>query len=257
MGSKGPEPYQHLSCSVCACTKGLCQARRLQGGKKVCSDQVPLQTSRTVKCVRGNRVMEFREFPSLPNVPSFHPKAGWHPGIKEGGGPQWPYSHHQATDHPGHHPDSLGDDPKRQPEGRSLRSWDNGPSGTAVHLSLGVGGDHHPRLRLRSAGSWGNPEPVDRGPRRGSRLRTEAGGRARSSAPRRRILAAQSHNSCRGEPFVRPSRAPLLVSGPGGRSGPPLSRTVGVAEHPTTCTGLRGGVCNSLESCTEPGPAQP
>lgn len=72
-------------CSMCVCRKGLCQARRLQGGIKVCSDQVPLETSRTVKCVLGNRVMEFRKFPSLPNVPSFHPKAGWHPGIREGG----------------------------------------------------------------------------------------------------------------------------------------------------------------------------
>lgn len=79
---------------------------------------------------------------------------------------------------------------------------------------------------------------MDGGPRRESRLRTEAGGRARSSAPRRRILAAQSHNSCLGEPFVRRSRVPLLVSGPGGSSGPPLSRTAGVAERPTTCTGL-------------------
>lgn len=47
--------------------------------------QVPLQISRTVKCVLGNPVMKFREFPLLPNVPSFHPKAGWHPGIREGG----------------------------------------------------------------------------------------------------------------------------------------------------------------------------
>lgn len=73
------------------------------------------------------------------NVPSFHPKAGWHPGIRgERGVSQWPYSHHQATDHPGHHPDSLGDDPKRQPEGRSLRSWDKGPRSAAVHLSPSV-----------------------------------------------------------------------------------------------------------------------
>lgn len=48
--------------------------------------QVPLQISRTVKCVLGNPVMEFREFPSLPDVPSFHPKAGWHSGIRGGGG---------------------------------------------------------------------------------------------------------------------------------------------------------------------------
>lgn len=135
------------TCLQCVCAHVRRVSVRPEGcrvERRYAVTQVPLQISRTVKCVLGNSVMKFREFPLLPNVPSFHPKAGWHPGIREGGVSQWPYSHHQATDHPGHHPDSLGDDPKRQPEGRSLRSWGKGPSGAAVHLSLGVGGDHHP-----------------------------------------------------------------------------------------------------------------
>lgn len=55
--------------------------------------QVPLQISRTVKCVLGNPVMEFREFPSLPDVPSFHPKAGWHSGIRGGGVSHYGHTH--------------------------------------------------------------------------------------------------------------------------------------------------------------------
>lgn len=105
----------------------------------------------------------------------FPPKGRLTSWDKGRGTSQRPYSHHQPTDHPGHHPDSLGDDPKRQPEGPSLRSWDKRPSGAAVHLSLGVGGDHHPpdsdpavwgARRIRNHWTEGLAEEAALGPRR-------------------------------------------------------------------------------------------
>lgn len=173
-----------------------------------------------------------------------------------GGVSQGPYSHHQATDHPGHHPDSLGDGPQET-------------TGGTLTQELGAGaewccGTPVPRCRQKPPTLTPTPQCEESGEPGTSGLRAlkrkptwELGGRTRSSAPRRRILAAQSNDSCRGEPRVRPLRAPLLVPGRDGRSRSPLSRATGVLGWRTTCTSVRGGVCNSLESCTEPGSAQP
>lgn len=142
--------------------------------------------------------------------------------------------------------------PKRQPEGRSLRNWGKEPSGAAVHLFLG------PPALTPTPQCEESGEPGTSGLRALKRKPTwELGGRTRSSAPRRGILAAQFNDFCRGEPRVRPLRAPLLVPGLDGGSRSPPSWAAGVPGWPTTCTRVWGGVCNSLESCTEPGSAQP
>lgn len=98
--------------------------------------------------------------------------------------------------------------------------------------------------RTRNQWTWGLEEETD--------LAAGRAGAFLRPAPRN-----QSDSSCRGEPRARLWRAPLLVPGQGGSSGSPLSRTSGVPGWLTTCSSVRGGVCNSLESCTEPGSAQP
>ena len=104
-------------------------------------------------------------------------------------------------------------------------------------------------------------KPEERGDERAGAGRTDsgAGTRQRALPPRRAALTvtALTRTSCSGERSVRPLPGALQVPGQGwlvstcARAGP---RDLSAPGHRHR---LRGGVCNSLESCTELGAAQP
>lgn len=138
--------------------------------------------------------------------------------------------------------------------GRSLRSWDKGAE-WCCSTPL-------PRCRRRSppltpTPQCGEPgEPGTRGRRASQRKPPwDRGGRARPSAPPNPGRLSPTIPAAENRSSPVEGAAAGLGSGGAGRTSALTSRRV--AERPTTCTGLRGGVCNSLKSCTEPDPAQP
>lgn len=154
-----------------------------------------------------------------------------------------PYSHHQATDHPGHHPAASGTKGEGIPQEEEQRDARAG-LGRGLGGSAGTRGALGPPLSLRCA------EPEEWGARcRGSEAGlggTDSGARGGRVLPRRRA----------------PGRMPLREPG----VGLPPRRWAGPASARPGPSGLaapghrhrpRGGVCNSLESCTELRAAQP
>lgn len=110
----------------------------------------------------------------------------------------------------------------------------------AIRLFLGGGRARRPRpptVQFRGPGERGDPRQSGPG---GEEADLGAG------APRGRD-SYSSH-----PPFLpRRTRRSALAAGPA------LEQVAAVPARRATSTGLQGGVCNSLESCTEPSAAQP
>lgn len=215
---------QCVSAGGVAITPGGCggQGDKPAVPEAACKPADPL----TISVSAGGWRDRAQKDPFPPNIPRCPPGRAGPRGER-------PYSHHQAADHPGHHPAASGarGAPQEAPGGTLTRV-------RAVRNRRALG------LPLAEADRPAGREAGPRGATRSRRARSCATPAARQL--RRRPARPAAENRERGPGGSRPS------AGVGG-----LARASLRVPGPQAPAPARGGICNSLESCTEPGSAQP